>query len=91
MRTLTRIRQLASNEYVVQLARLQKHERLQDRHWATSYRFSTERDAELFARGIVDAQGCDISDAVHGKPHSGPRYSSGYWLYPHRGCRVPIG
>ena len=86
MRTLTRVRQLTGG-YVVQIARLEKHERTQACHWSDWAEFATEREAELCARAISDSQGHGVRDYHLVKP----RNASGYWLYPRRDCLVPIG
>ena len=95
MRTLVRIRQLASGEYAVQVVCLLKGQHVNNnKNWVDHAKFTNEREAEMHARGLVDGYAAQLL----GQPRSEDscrktlsRQSGKYWLYPRRDCRVNLG
>lgn len=95
MRTLVRIRQLASGEYAVQVVCLLKGQHVNNnKNWVDHAEFTNEREAELCARNLADGyaiQHLNESSGTATRRKTFSRQSGKYWLHPQRDCRVNLG
>ena len=91
MRTLTRLRQLASGLHIVQIVRLEKGHQEREDLWTVEAEFATEREAELFARDIADRQEHEPLSRKRRRRSTGTAPgSAGYWHWPLHTDRAPL-
>lgn len=93
MPTLTRLRQLANGQHVVETATLEDGRAIYFADWQEVATFLCEKDAELYARTIADreaAKGTEGGRCRSKTPSPRMRPTGNFWLWPNRATRKRI-